>query len=453
MLVARLALRGEVVRLIGFGLMVEQRNKGRRRKKLSIFVCCGLALVLLLTFWREREPQYKGRSLTQWAVLLNGGYANEPNISQRDAQEAIRSIGTNGLPFYVKWYQYQERPWRTRLANQAARLPGEFGRTARNLVLGHGELMQQAAISGFSTLGPNAKPALPFLTQQLAGPSAEFAMQVIGNMGDVGLPTILAALTNGSPTALRCRAIWTLSSEWNRFSDTNVVQSVVTAYLQDPDREVSLSAAEVLCTHKIAQDRAMQVFAEALQSNNSNLCQHAGILLSMIPRRSFSAATLVQYLQDTNSPLSLYAADALGGMAQINANLPENVLPALTNSLNDPRPKVRLNAAAALGYFRNAPEIVGPALLDAFQDPDQSVRRAATNSFFGLAPYYVLNTVSEFPIQMSREQAYIYVKRYGAPANTSMLTRLLDHPDIRIREMATNTFRTLREVERLQRNQ
>src|SRR5207248_1698692 len=103
MLVARLALRGEVVRLIGFGLMVEQRNKGRRRKKLSIFVCCGLALILPLTFWPRREPQYKGRSLTQWAVLLNGGYANEPNISQRDAQAAIRSIGTNGLPFYVKW--------------------------------------------------------------------------------------------------------------------------------------------------------------------------------------------------------------------------------------------------------------------------------------------------------------------------------------------------------------
>src|SRR5260370_33946332 len=100
----------------------------------------------------------------------------------------------------------------------------------------------------------------------------------------------------------------------------------------------------------------MQVFAEALQSNNSKLRQNASYSLGMILHRSFSPATLVQYLQDTNSPLSLYAADALGTMAQINAKLPENVLPALTNSLNDLRPKVRLNAAAALGYFRNAPD-------------------------------------------------------------------------------------------------
>src|SRR5262249_22093603 len=159
-----------------------------------------------------------------------------------------------------------------------------------------------------------------------------------------------------------------------------------------------------LSTHKIAQHRAMQVYVEVLESNNTRLRNYASGFLIMNLRRNFSAPTLVQFLQDTNSPLSLYAADALGTLAQINAELPENALSALTNSLHDLRPKVRLNAAAALGNFRNAPEIVGPALLDAWTDPDRSVRRAATNAFFQVPPYSRLN-IAQLPIGMAQEQA------------------------------------------------
>src|SRR5262249_7124765 len=130
----------------------------------------GVAVVLLLMFWREREPQYKGRSLTRWVEVLAGGYANDPDYSLRDAEEAIRAIGTNGIPFYLKWFQYKERPWRDRLAKQAARLPGDFGNAAANLVRDRAGQMQLAAFSALFALGPDAKPALPFLTQQLAGP-------------------------------------------------------------------------------------------------------------------------------------------------------------------------------------------------------------------------------------------------------------------------------------------
>lgn len=132
---------------------------------------------------------------------------SDAEISREQAVLAIRSIGTKGLPFYLKWFQYEERPWRTRLAAQAARLPGKFGDTAEDFVRGHGRQRQQLAFAAICILGPDAKPALPFLTQQLAGPSPEMAMTVIGNMGDLGLPTILTILTNGSPAALRCSAI------------------------------------------------------------------------------------------------------------------------------------------------------------------------------------------------------------------------------------------------------
>jgi len=420
--------------------MVELRNKGPWRKKLLILLGCGLALVLLMTLWREREPQYKGRSLSDWIAIRVDG---DPEISQQQAELAIRSIGTNGLPFYLKCFQYQERPWRTRLANQAARLPGKFGDTAAKLVLGRGQRKRQEAFTALYVLGPDAKPALPFLTQQLAGPYPEAAMTFIARMGDVGLPTILTVLTNGSATAMRSLAIETLGAQF-QFTATNAVQSVVTACLEDSDREVALAAAGVLCTHKIDQDRAMQVFSEALESNNRTLRQTAGGYLTTNLRRSFSPAQLVHYLQDTNSPLSLYAADALGSMAQINMKLPENVLPALTNSLHDPRPKVRWSAVAALAYFKNAPEIVGPSLLDLWTDPDFSVRRTATNSFFQVPPYSRLN-IAHLPIGMAQEQADMVANGYQTPPSWSVLASLMTHPDIRVREMATNVWRTFQE--------
>jgi HEAT repeat protein len=416
-----------------------------RRKWAWICICCGIALVSILILFRDREPQYQGRSLSQWvAILLDG----DPEISQQQAELAIRSIGTNGLPFYLKWFNYQERPWRTRLAAQAARLPGKFGETAQNLLLRHGRQRRQAAFSALCILGPDAKPALPFLTQQLAGLEPWYAMAVIAHMGDAGLPTILTVLTNGSPTTLRSQAIAALGDQWTRFTATNVVQSVVTACLDDPDREVAFHAAEVLCDHKIAQDRAIRVFAEALESNDKKLHSIASSSLWFILRKNFPPAQLVQYLQDTNSPLSLHAADALGQMAISNPKLPENVLPALTNSLHDPRPKVRLNAVAALSHFKNAPDTVGPALLDAWGDPDYSVRRAATNTFFDLPPYNVLKTYPLLPSGLAQEQADTYPRHYGLKVNhyTPELAHLLTNSDARIREMATNAFRKLGET-------
>src|SRR5262249_48714195 len=143
-------------------------------------------------------------------------------------------------------------------------------------------------------------------------------------------------------------------------------------------------------------------------------------------------AQLVQYLQDTNSPLSLHAADALGQMAISNPNLPENVLPALTNSLHDPRPKVRLNAVDALSHFKNAPNTVGPALLDAWDDPDYSVRRAATNVFFELPAYNILrnaHVLTQSAPWMSEKQRATYIKRYWTdPKRPNPLTQLLADP-------------------------
>jgi HEAT repeat protein len=160
----------------------------------------------------------------------------------------------------------------------------------------------------------------------------------------------------------------------------------------------------------------------------------------------FSVSTLLQFLQDTNSPLSSYAAGALGGMAENDVKLPETVLPALTNALHDARTQVRSYATTALGAFKVSAEPAVPALLDTWNDPEEDVRQAATNAFFALPAYAILrqaDQLTRLPPGMNVEQQALY-KRYWP--DSSALIRLLDHPDLRVREMATNAFLRFKEA-------
>ena len=78
----------------------------KRRKLLLIFLPCAIALVLLLTLWREREPCFGDRSLLQW-IAITEHPDSDPDYSKGDAQEAIHHIGTNDVPYLVKCIQYR----------------------------------------------------------------------------------------------------------------------------------------------------------------------------------------------------------------------------------------------------------------------------------------------------------------------------------------------------------
>jgi hypothetical protein len=80
-------------------------------------------------------------------------------------------------------------------------------------------------------------------------------------------------------------------------------------------------------------------------------------------------------------------------------------------------------------------------LLDLFNDPDEAVRVSATNAFFELPSYSVLRTLGPWPLGLSEEQAEMYERRYGIPSHKVAFAKLLNHPDIRIRDMATNAYR------------
>src|SRR5262245_59418301 len=66
--------------------------------------------VLIAVLSRPAEPEYQGRRLSDWIII----YASERN-AREEAKDAISHVGTNALPWLVKWIQYEPPPWKIKL--------------------------------------------------------------------------------------------------------------------------------------------------------------------------------------------------------------------------------------------------------------------------------------------------------------------------------------------------
>jgi HEAT repeats len=386
-----------------------------RRKWLLLLLGCIAAAVLVLTLFGEHEPQYEGESLSQWAATLRaainrGGYDD----TRQKATEAVRKIGTNGLPYLLKWIQYEDRPWQTNLARLCSQLPGKLGETAKDFIFVGRQRRREDAFSALYALG------------------------------EAALPSILSFVTNSAePSRPRELLIIHLGGSWKWFTQTNIIESNLNGCLDDKDPQIAISAAGILCTQTHYRERAFQVLAKALDSPDGPLRQKAVSATVRCFNQNPPTSKLIQLLADTNSPFSPYAASALIGAVAHDPSLRPSAVPLLTRSLRDSRPLVRAYSANALGSLRIEAEPTVTALLEAWNDPDESVRREATNSIFELPRYFYLRPFLHGPIETPQKNADYWERRLSAPPYSTVLTQLLDHSDIRIRQMATNAFQWL----------
>src|SRR5262245_2952244 len=101
------------------------------RKKVFVAIAClGLIGVLVWTVFlgEEKEPQYQGRSLSEWLdnwqKFAAAAGTNAPVIApSHEAVIAIRVIGTNAFPTIFKWISYEPSPLHRRMLSAAADLP------------------------------------------------------------------------------------------------------------------------------------------------------------------------------------------------------------------------------------------------------------------------------------------------------------------------------------------
>src|SRR5436190_21954088 len=89
------------------------------RRRLILFLLSAFALAAILTalLWpRDREPQYQGKSLSQWLEV----YSRDADPT---AAAAVHEIGTNAVPWLLKWIRYERSDWREKVGAAIGKLP------------------------------------------------------------------------------------------------------------------------------------------------------------------------------------------------------------------------------------------------------------------------------------------------------------------------------------------
>jgi hypothetical protein len=241
---------------------------------------------------------------------------------KESAKVAIGRIGTNSLPWLVKWIREanQVHPWKSKLLHAADKLPLAL---RSDYILDflrndHVAIRAANAVCSFHILGP---PGISELTRLMDDPVSapglrRAAMAGLSGSAKDGLPLLLRVLV-----------------------DTRQQDRVLAAY-----------------------------YIETMQDLGTNSTP--------------AVPVLVQCLKDADPDVAVAAAQALGNL---NVE-PGVAVPALSDSLQAPRRWLRVAAANSLAEFGQQARPAVPSLVKALSDPDIHVRGRATNALERIAP-------------------------------------------------------------------
>ena len=186
------------------------------------------------------------------------------------AANAIRQIGTNGIPCLLKWAN--ERPNKLKESINAYTL-----RTGNTLVPGVIRTWVAQPVDhtranegkiGFVILGEEGYPAIPQLTA-LAEDSRHLdtALWAIGALGNIG-PRAFPALFRfaiGTNTQTRTAAIREIA---NFGTNAALAWPALIKMLHDPDRDISCTAAEAVGNLHLNPPESLAALADCLKSGD-----------------------------------------------------------------------------------------------------------------------------------------------------------------------------------------
>ena len=239
-------------------------------------------MVLIGTLWaifHPREPRYGGKPLTSWleVLLLDWELATQTDAAKQEAQQAITTIGTNGIPIYLRLLKENDSKLRLKwnaafdwikdnyafkihhLRDYERNCEGYLGikTLGTNAVTAVPELVRiyklnisdnsrSAVIMSLGEIGPPAKDAVPFLLQWLSERPKEFeVIQALGKIHsspDLVIPVLIDHLADSDQLA----RVSTLKALGEFGADAKSAFEPATKLLNDEKASVRDSARETL---------------------------------------------------------------------------------------------------------------------------------------------------------------------------------------------------------------
>ena len=240
-----------------------------RRRRVIVLVAALIAFAILtLLLWPDTsgEPRYKGRKLSDWVVSY-------PEAA-READPAVQAIGTNAIPWLLRWIQYEPSPARRKAYGVYRVLPGwlQNSQLGVSLLNARSGILCTMSPLAFGALGTNSAPAVLELLRLSQGTNtaslmAEFALSY---MRETGLSAMLTIMTNGTPQQ-RVLAGAALANSLPLYTNASCAVPVLLVWLRDPDPSFALVAAHGLAQLKYDPTNVVPQLVAALQHRSADV--------------------------------------------------------------------------------------------------------------------------------------------------------------------------------------
>lgn len=201
-------------------------------------------LVMFAILNRSDEPMYQGRALSGWlSIYASHGDDVESSSEMTEAENAVRNIGTNAIPYLLSWVRYESPIWRDKLRRRFTDSP-----SIQNLIEGSAHRKAGNSIHGFKIVGTNAVSAVPELTVLMCDTNSPMASKravlALSGLGVEGFEALASVLSDPQKPN-RFRIIWSLRNSAFQVGTNKCLPPLIKA-LSDQDRLVRISATNVL---------------------------------------------------------------------------------------------------------------------------------------------------------------------------------------------------------------
>jgi len=276
------------------------------------------AIVVVVVGWavfREREPVYQGKTLSEWMAVRQWG---DTPAKKEEADDALQRIGTNALPILLKWLRYEQPQWRNRAyVRLISRLPRWVGGIALFNRLLHNREWEQAGLAADTVhrLGAGATNAIPELVAIMARTSATNASQravyVLASLGTAGLPPMLNALSDpgNAQRQFIARMIPTIRELG---SNGHPAVPILLNCLQERDAVMVMTAAESLGSLRLEAEIVVPALVRGLTNENYAVRAYLAKAVSEFGKEARGAVpALLEALDDRDDWARKAAAAAL----------------------------------------------------------------------------------------------------------------------------------------------
>lgn len=216
------------------------------------WIVTALVLLAIGLVYFTREPRYGGAPLSRWIETAH--------IKGEKGWVAVNHIGTNGIPYLLKWMEYKPLSWNVRLKQWKQKWPWlpVFKENDRG----------GAATRAFIALGTNGAPAIPRLIEFAQSTNGLLSARGTDALFFIGVPAIPAlariAADSNAPTSARgyatrglCALIPVVKNDPRFVTNEALVASALIGNLEE--RDMSLAAASAAALSYLPRQASISV--------------------------------------------------------------------------------------------------------------------------------------------------------------------------------------------------